>query len=122
MSVRADLDPLAHLELGRALAPLRSDDVLTVGSGASFHNFAAFGSPEGGRWDDWLNATMIRPAAERWEALAHWTEAPAAGTAHAQEEHLIPLMVAAGAAGDHPARTLYRGRLLETASSSWLFD
>jgi aromatic ring-opening dioxygenase catalytic subunit (LigB family) len=122
MSLRQDLDPTFHLELGRALAPLRDEGVLLVGSGSSFHNFAHFGSPLAGPFDDWLNDVVARPAPERELALANWTEAPHARIAHGREEHLLPLMVAAGAADDVPARNIFRGEALDTLMSCFLFD
>lgn len=122
MSVRADLDPEAHLELGRALAPLRHEDVLIVGSGSSFHHFGNFGSPKAAPFDQWLNDTVVAPADERWAALVDWESAPYARHAHGREEHLIPLMVVAGAAGDRPARTAFRGEVMATPMSCWLFD
>ena len=122
MSVRRDFDPAAHLALGAALAPLRERGVLIVGSGSSFHNFAAFGSPLAATFDQWLNDVAVLPDAERRAALADWTSAPSARVAHQREEHLIPLMVAAGAASDAPARTIYRGTVMDTAMSCFLFD
>ena len=122
MSLRRDLDPAFHLELGRALVPLRDEGVLLVGSGSSFHNFAHFGSPLAEPFDDWLNDVVTRPAADREAALANWTDAPHARIAHGREEHLLPLMVAAGAASDVPARTIFRGEVMDTAMSCWLFD
>ncbi|MEI8241148.1 MAG: class III extradiol ring-cleavage dioxygenase [Actinomycetota bacterium] len=122
MSVKAGLDPTAHLELGRTLAPLRERGVLIVGSGSSFHNFAHFGSPRAALFDDWLNEAMVAPAAQRWQSLVDWTSAPAARIAHRREEHLIPLMVAAGAASDAPARTIFHSSVMHTPMSCWLFD
>jgi aromatic ring-opening dioxygenase catalytic subunit (LigB family) len=122
MSVRRDLDPIAHLELGRALAPLREQGVFILGSGFSFHNFATFGSPKAQVFDDWLQGVMTSDARTRWDALAHWADAPTARNAHAREEHLIPLMVAAGAADDVPARRFFSSRVLDTPTSCWLFD
>lgn len=122
MSVRADLDPRAHLELGRALRPLRDEGVLIVGSGSSFHNFATFGSPRAAEFDDWLSAVTILPDQERRAALADWEHAPAARVAHAREEHLIPLMVVAGSADDAPASAFFRGELLATPMSCFRFD
>ena len=112
ISLRHDLDPAAHLELGRALAPLRDEGVLIVGSGSSFHNFAHFGSPKAVEFDNWLNEVVVAPLQDRWEALVNWEQAPAARIAHGREEHLLPLMVAAGAASDLPARTIFRGKVL----------
>lgn len=122
MSLRQDLDPAFHLELGAALAPLRDEGVLLVGSGSSFHNFAHFGSPLAEPFDDWLNDVVTRPDAERRASLANWTEAPHARIAHGREEHLLPLMVAAGAADDVPARAFFRGTVLDTPMSCFLFD
>ena len=122
MSVRHDLDPSAHLELGRALQSLRDDGVLIVGSGSSFHNFATFGSPRAAEFDEWLNQVVALPDDQRRAALTDWTEAPAARVAHAREEHLVPLMVAAGAADDVPGTAFFRGELLSTAMSCFRFD
>lgn len=122
MSLRRDLDPAFHIAVGAALAPLRDEGVLVVGSGSSFHNFAHFGSPHAAAFDDWLNEAMVRPDAERRAALIDWEAAPMARLAHGREEHLLPLMVAAGAASDQPARPLFRGPVLGTPMSCWLFD
>lgn len=123
VSVQADFSPRAHLELGRALAPLRSEGVLIVGSGSSFHHFGNFGREDYAvPFDEWLHRTVALPSAARWAALEDWTSAPFARQAHAREEHLLPLMVAAGAAGDAPARAIFRDRVLGTTMSCWLFD
>ena len=111
MSLRTGLDPAEHMALGRALAPLRDDDVLIVGSGLSYHNLRQLGGP--GRlpsqaFDAWLQAAMAAPSAAREEALLHWEQAPSARTSHPREEHLLPLMVAVGAAMDDMAECVYR--------------
>jgi len=111
LSLRRDLDPLAHVEAGRALAPLREEGVLIIGSGLSFHNLRQFG-PAGREashaFDGWLNRTLLAldPAA-RTAALLRWNEAPASRAAHPREEHLIPLMVALGAAEQEVAANVY---------------
>jgi aromatic ring-opening dioxygenase catalytic subunit (LigB family) len=108
LSLRADFDPAAHIALGRALAPLRDEGVLIVGSGSSYHNLRAFGAQAqdaSKRFDDWLQVAMRETGAARNQALVEWELAPAARLSHPQEEHLIPLMVAAGAA-EHDAATL----------------
>ncbi len=103
LSLRSDLDPEKHLAIGRALAPLRDEGVLIVGSGMSYHNMRGFmtgrGREDSERFDAWLSDAVTRPRAERDRTLAAWREAPSGTAAHPREEHLIPLMVAAGAAG-----------------------
>ncbi len=124
LSLVAGLDPRTHLAIGRALAPLRSHGVLIVGSGMSYHNLpafrAAFGSDaarqrvrdDSRRFDDWLAETMAADPATRASRLAQWSGAPAARDAHPREEHLLPLMVVAGAAAEGRASTPFRGALL----------
>lgn len=104
LSLVAGLDPLLHLAMGRALAPLRDEGVFIVGSGMSFHNLRAFRDPRSRpvaeTFDAWLRDAATREPAERDRALARWADAPAARLAHPREEHLLPLHVIAGAAGD----------------------
>lgn len=101
MALHASLDPALHLAAGRALAPLRDEGVLIVGSGMSFHNLRAMGDPRvaapSGEFDRWLRDAIASEPAERDARLARWAEAPWARLCHPREEHLIPLMVAAGA-------------------------
>jgi aromatic ring-opening dioxygenase catalytic subunit (LigB family) len=111
LSIRHDLDPLAHLEAGRALAALRDEGVLIIGSGLSFHNLRQFG-PAGQlashKFDEWLRYVLLElPPPERKVALLHWSEAPYARMAHPREDHLVPLMVALGAAEDEAAACVY---------------
>jgi aromatic ring-opening dioxygenase catalytic subunit (LigB family) len=127
MSLLAGLDPAAHLRLGAALAPLRERDVLIVGSGMSFHNLgvrsienAPIRASE--LFDEWLNAAVCAPdAATRNAALVRWSQAPAARFAHPREEHLLPLMVAAGAAGDDLGRRVFSERMLGWQISGFRF-
>ncbi len=111
LSLRRGLDPAEHLALGRALAPLRREDVLIVGSGLSYHNLRNFGPSArdaSHAFDDWLDQAVVRtPPARRDAALVAREAAPAARLAHPREEHLIPLMVAAGAAGGEAAERIY---------------
>ncbi|MCA9596021.1 MAG: dioxygenase [Myxococcales bacterium] len=103
LSMLASLDPAEHLKLGRALAPLREEGVLIVGSGMSFHNMRLFRNPRAEEvsdtFDAWLTETVTLESGERDRRLTEWEAAPGARAAHPREEHLLPLMVAAGAAG-----------------------
>lgn len=110
LSIRRDYDPLAHVEAGRALAALRREGVLIVGSGLSYHNLRLFG-PAGGaashQFDAWLRESMALAPAERLARLLAWQQAPAARQAHPREDHLLPLMTVLGAAEDEAASTVY---------------
>jgi aromatic ring-opening dioxygenase catalytic subunit (LigB family) len=110
LSLKHGLDPLTHLEVGRLLAPLRKEGVLIVGSGLSYHNLRAFnaqGAAASHAFDGWLRATMALPPSQRSAQLLAWEQAPAARMAHPREEHLLPLMVALGAAEDDAASVSY---------------
>jgi len=102
MSLHASLDPALHLAAGSALAPLRDEGVLVLGSGMSFHNLRAMGDPRATvpsrEFDRWLAEAAAAPAQERASRLARWEHAPWARLCHPREEHLLPLMVASGAA------------------------
>jgi 4,5-DOPA dioxygenase extradiol len=104
-----------HYRLGQLLAPLRSEGVLVVGSGSFTHDLSSFReyyqalhapAPE------WVNAFaewMVKAIDERrTDDLLHYRErAPEARRNHPTEEHLLPLFVALGAAGDGAARHLH---------------
>ncbi len=128
MSLREDLDPAAHLAIGRALAPLRDECVLIVGTGMSFHNLRAFFSRDASvrdqaeRFDAWLAETVeTHDPAARDARLARWEQAPGARAAHPREEHLLPLMVAAGAANGDAGRRTYSDHVFGTAQSGFRF-
>lgn len=100
LSLQAGLDAGLHLALGRALAPLRDQGVLIVGSGMSYHNladlFSGRGADAAAAFDAWLGDAVMDPS-RRDRLLEQWREAPGGAASHPREEHLIPLMVAAGA-------------------------
>jgi aromatic ring-opening dioxygenase catalytic subunit (LigB family) len=115
LSLKRGLDPAEHIAIGRALAPLRDEHVFIVGSGMSYHNLRAFGPP--GRpgseaFDAWLRETTTLEQRERELRLTRWSAAPAARLAHPREEHLLPLMVVAGAAGADRGTVAYDGTLM----------
>ncbi|MDR1969140.1 MAG: dioxygenase [Burkholderiaceae bacterium] len=111
LSLRRGLEPAEHIALGRAIAPLRDDNVLIIGSGLSYHNLRAFGPQareESKAFDDWLAETVLGATGEqRNRRLLQWQSAPAARIAHPREEHLIPLMVAVGAAEHEAGACVY---------------
>jgi aromatic ring-opening dioxygenase catalytic subunit (LigB family) len=100
LSLQSGLDAGLHLALGRALAPLRDQGVLIVGSGMSYHNladlFSGRGAAAAAAFDAWLGEA-VRDPTTRDRLLERWREAPGGAASHPREEHLIPLMVAAGA-------------------------
>ncbi|MDE4174383.1 class III extradiol ring-cleavage dioxygenase [Phaeobacter sp. PT47_59] len=110
VSMRHGYSPAEHFALGRALAPLRDEGVLIVGSGLSYHNLREFGpraKTPSEAFDSWLTEVMAQPSAERTEALLNWESAPYARACHAQEDHLVPLFAALGAAEEEPATRVY---------------
>ena len=127
LSLRQDLDPVAHLRAGQALQPLRDEDVLIVGSGMSFHNMRGYRDPRFGpvsdAFDAWLTEAVALPQAAREQALAAWDSAPQARLCHPAraEEHLLPLMVAAGAGGAAAGAKVFSDRVMETTLSAFRF-
>ncbi|PWE28180.1 dioxygenase [Pararhodobacter marinus] len=110
VSLRKGYSPEEHFAMGRALAPLRDEGVMIVGSGLSFHNLRLFGpgaKVPSEAFDAWLGDTLAHEPEARTEALLHWEEAPHARTCHAQEDHFVPLFAALGAAEGEPATRIY---------------
>ena len=127
LSLHEDLDPQAHLEAGRALAGLRDDNVLIIGSGMSFHNMRAYGdarfSAISDEFDEWLTLAVESPTAQREQLLNNWQKAPQARQCHPLrgEEHLIPLVVAAGAGHVSAGKKIYSERVMQTTISAFRF-
>lgn len=125
MSVERGLDPALHLAAGRALAPLRDEGVAIIGSGMSFHNMRGYGDPRFTRpsqdFDQWLAQSVAMDALARAERLSAWEAAPAGRLSHPREEHLLPLMVAAGASQAR-GEQVYSELVLGTALSGFRFE
>jgi aromatic ring-opening dioxygenase catalytic subunit (LigB family) len=125
MSVDRNLDPALHLAAGRALASLRDEGVLILASGMSFHNMRGYGDSRSTKpsqaFDDWLAESVAMDGAARAERLTRWAEAPSGRFSHPQEEHLLPLMVAAGAA-QGAGEQIYSELVLATAISGFRFN
>ena len=112
LSIKAGYDPAEHWRVGEVLAPLREEGVLIIGSGLSYHDLRGMRSGAGQRdsalFDRWLDDTLVHASPEaRRQSLLDWTAAPAARAAHPEADHLIPLMVAAGAAREEAGVRIY---------------
>jgi aromatic ring-opening dioxygenase catalytic subunit (LigB family) len=90
----------------------------------SFHNLRVYGDPRVEEpslaFDDWLAGAACSDAPTRAEMLAGWETAPFARLCHPREEHLLPLMVAAGAS-DQPGQRDYAEVVLAGALSGFRF-
>lgn len=126
LSLRHGLDPAEHLAIGRALAPLREEGVLIIGSGQTYHNMRGFSrggglaDPEADAFDVWLRAAMV-DGTNRDRSLVEWERAPGARQAQPREDHLLPLMVAAGAASGEPGIVAFQGYALGKPISGFRF-
>ncbi|MFZ5524220.1 MAG: dioxygenase [Pseudomonadota bacterium] len=130
LSLQPDKGPAWHIELGRALRPLREQGVLIVGSGSITHNLrAVFKHPSGAPVPEWVTE-FCDWMAERIKAgdlaalSAYRTLAPHAVQNHPTDEHLLPLFVALGAA-DKMAGTQRLNHVMTyglLAMDAWLFD
>jgi len=107
LSLMKSLDPAAHIALGKAIAAIRKKNVLTIGSGLSFHNLREFFSSKSEarraseEFDSWLIETCASQTLSpelREKRLIEWESAPSARYCHPREEHLIPLHVCYGMA------------------------
>lgn len=105
VSIQPALGPAHAFAVGRALAPLRARDVLVIGSGSITHNLHDFR----GGYAEGREAPYVKPFIQWVESrlrgndvpalLDYRRQAPQAERAHPSDEHLLPLFVAAGAAG-----------------------
>jgi len=134
LSLIDSLDAVEHIALGRALAALRQQGVMILGSGSSYHNLQPPrtgidpGEAEIAAFDQWLcdsccAATLT--SAEREQRLSNWLSAPQARFCHPREEHLLPLQVCFGAATVEgvvtPAEQVYGGQIMGRRVLSFLW-
>ena len=128
VSMPIDLDAAGALRLGTALAPLRDEGVLVVGSGSLTHNLGEFRRPLDDiayidEFADWVRAAVERGDIE---ALVDYRRrAPHAQRAHPSEEHFLPLLIALGAAGETSATWIDGGttdRILRMDGAAWGLD
>lgn len=114
LSVQPRATAADHLRLGRALAGLGDEGVLVLASGGAVHNLAHFDPggrlvPEWAqRFEEWLDKVLTAGRGE--ELVETWTRTADGAQAHPRDEHLLPLPVALGAAGEGArGRALHRG-------------
>jgi len=108
VSILSSYDPEVHIAIGKALAPLRDQGVLIVGSGYATHNFR--GLPEKSKQFVTAVSEIVANSTpeNREKAFVEWTKIPGAREAHSQEDHLMPLHVVVGASGQDKGTTLFR--------------
>ncbi len=102
LSIQFPLGPAHHVQVGRALAPLREEGVLILASGTATHNLRVMERGNHGHvadwvkdFDDWLVKTV--ESGDEAALIDYKRQAPNARLAHPRDEHFLPLYVAAGA-------------------------
>ena len=128
LSLVRGLSPKTHFNMGKALEPLREEGVLIIASGMSYHNMRGFGSRDpqvletSQIFDSWLEKTVsCSNKEEREQRILDWEKAPGALECHPRSEHLVPLFVAAGAAGSDEGKVVFRDILMGTMISGHVF-
>jgi aromatic ring-opening dioxygenase catalytic subunit (LigB family) len=126
LSVKSTYDPEEHIRVGQALSPLRNEGVLIMGSGMTYHNMKGFGRDGAADIAEtflkFLGSAIAQPDWRvRNDRLTHWENAAGARLAHPREDHLIPLMVVAGAAGEDFGREALVDRVFNVATASYEF-
>ena len=126
LSMKSGYNAAEHFRVGQLLAPLRDEGVLILGSGLTFHNMRGFGNPAStpvaAAFERYLNDAVTQPdAAQRQHLLEHWTQGPGARLTHPREDHLIPLLVAAGAAGADRGERIFVDHALAVDMASYQF-
>lgn len=130
LSLVNSLQPEEHIQIGKALADLRKDNVLIIGSGFSFHNIKEFFASSTQQtqamnesFEQWLMDTcsssqLTEP--EREQRLINWESAPAARYCHPREEHLLPLHVCYGVAST-AANRVFEFEIMGKMASAYLW-
>ncbi len=125
LSIKANYNPLEHIKMGEALAPLRDEGVLIVGSGYTYHNMRGYGRPESMQasvaFEAYLTKAVEATPSTRNAMLADWQQAPFARQNHPREDHLVPLFVAAGAAGSDVGKRLLQDEAFGVVMANYQF-
>lgn len=77
--------------------------------------------PDSQAFDQWLGESIVLPAQQRDARLMQWSQAPGSRAAHPEEEHLLPLMVAADAACDDPGTRIFQEQVMGSVQSAFAF-
>lgn len=131
VSLGASLDAAEHIEIGKALAGLKTENLLVLGSGFSFHNMKALMGkrddsidPRNQEFENWLAETCSAaglPDTERGQRLIDWESAPHARYCHPREEHLLPLQVCYGI-GQGVAKRVFQEPVAGFIASAYQWD
>ncbi len=125
LSLKQGYDAALHIRAGQAIAPLRDEGVLILGSGLTYHNMGGFGraasTAVAAAFEQYLQEAIVQPEAIRDKMLVQWESAPGARLAHPREDHLLPLMVVAGAAGGDVGERIFVDQVLQVAMASYQF-
>ncbi|OTB02859.1 hypothetical protein M426DRAFT_322281 [Hypoxylon sp. CI-4A] len=122
VSLFSNQDPDSHYRLGQAVASLRDEGIVIIGAGMSVHNlrdlFATQGDlqpmPYTVSFDEALKEAVESPPSERQARMREVASRPDAKQAHPRFDHLMPVYIAAGAAGDDAGKrtwTMHEGSL-----------
>lgn len=125
LSLKSNYDPAEHIKAGQALQSLRDEGVLIIGSGLNYHNMRGFGQGDAMdvsvQFEHYLNEAVTSSPQDRLQKLAHWQQAPSARLTHPREDHLMPLMVAAGAAGESIGQRIVLDKVMGVVMASYQF-
>ncbi|MDP2248160.1 MAG: class III extradiol ring-cleavage dioxygenase [Nitrosomonadales bacterium] len=126
LSMKANYNVDEHIAVGQAIQALRDEEVLIIGSGLTYHNMRGFGQAGAMQvsvtFEQYLHEAVTEPNETiRLEKLKHWEQSAAARQAHPQEDHLMPLMVVAGAAGKDMGERFVFDNVMNVAMASYRF-
>lgn len=111
LSLDASLSPEKHLAMGEALAPLRDEGVLIIGSGFTTHRFRDQSVPGYGKiFQTWLHEVLMDPSLtpqQRREHLASCHKDQRVKDAHPRLEHFLPFLVTIAASGYTPGKVIF---------------
>lgn len=122
ISVQPELGPAHHIAIGKALASLRDENILVIGSGSLTHNLHEFYSSElppdapakpwVAEFTGWVHDKIEAGATD--DLVNYRQLAPHAVDNHPTDEHLMPLFIAIGAGGNGGSK----GRRIHSSTRS----